>query len=254
MPTSLLDRQVSLLEYLTSSGAIFGDNEIACLNPALLGIDLGLLRLEACFSHEKRMEKITAIFPRTFQILGTNRAATVREFVVAYPPTDISRLENARQFFNFICNPSRREPLEPPYVCDVAACELAIAKVRVGAEDRLLDQARDEHAPRDGIRRHPGVILLRCAHNIRPIFEGGSGEAPPIGHDTLLAIAIPPYAEHPRVFELLPPAFDVLAALNDWTDRFALSAAPEFSELICDLAEHGLVEERKSARRLGVRV
>ena len=49
MPTSLLDRQVSLLEYLTSSGAIFGDNEIACLNPALLGIDLGLLRLEACF-------------------------------------------------------------------------------------------------------------------------------------------------------------------------------------------------------------
>ena len=199
-----------------------------------------MLHLEAFFSHEKRMEKIKGVFPRTFQILGANCAATAREFVEAYPATDISRIENARQFFNFICNPWRHELLKPLYLADIAACELAIAKVRVGAEDRLSVQARNEHAPRDGIRRHPGVILLRCAYNIRPIFEGYSGEAAPTRQDTPLVVAAPPDAENPKVFELLPPAFDVLAALDDWTSRFTFSFAPEFDELISNLRNTGL--------------
>jgi hypothetical protein len=245
MSTRLLDQQASLLEYLTSSAAIFGENEDESLNSVLQGIDRGLLRLEACFSHEKRMEKITAAFPRTLQLLGSNHAAIVREFVEACPPIGISRLENARQFYNFLCTRWRREPLEPPYLGDVAVCEFAIAKVRVGAEGRVLGPAGGEDAPRGGIRRHPDVILVRCAYNIRPIFEGGSAEGAPVRRDTLLAIAIPPYAEHPKVFELLSPAFDVLAALNDWTDRIALGPAAEFDELICDLAEHGLIEVRK---------
>lgn len=244
MPPRLLDRQVTLLEYLTSSRAVFGDNGGESSNPALQGIDQGLLRLEACFSHEKRMEKIGAVFSKTIRLLGADYAAIVREFVEAYPPIDITRLENARQFYDFLCARWRRVSPEPPYLGDVAACEFAIAKARVGAGAGVSEPATRVPA-RDGIRRHPGVILLHCAYDIRPIFEGGPGEADPVRRDTSLVIAMPPDAEHPKVFELLPPAFDVLATLDDWTDRVALGSAPELDDLICVLVEHRLVELRR---------
>ena len=83
----LLQRQVSLLRYLTSGGAIFGDG--GPLDPDLRGVDGTLLRMEARFSHEKRMEKIAAVFPRTFDLLGSEREALIREFVDACPPADI---------------------------------------------------------------------------------------------------------------------------------------------------------------------
>jgi hypothetical protein len=244
----LLDRQARLLDYLTSRGAIFGEGGDAPLDHALRGMDPRLLRLEACFSHEKRMAKIIAVFPKTFLLLGADRAAIfresiVREFVAACPPTDITRIENARQFHDFLCAGWRRQPLEPPYLRDVAACEFAIAKVRVGARVQELEP-RGEHAPRDGIRRHPGVALLHCAYDIRPIFEADSGQATPVERDTPLAIAMPPDGLHPKVFEVLPVVYDVLAAIDDWTDRSTLGATPEADGLIGDLAAHGLIEVR----------
>src|SRR5271167_1024909 len=98
--TPLLDRQVRLLKYLTSSSAIFGEEGDSPLDQALRGIDRRLLRLEARFSHEKRMEKIVTVFSKTLHLLGANRATIVHEFVDACPPTDITRLENARQFYD----------------------------------------------------------------------------------------------------------------------------------------------------------
>ena len=97
MPTRLLERQISLLEHLTSAGAIFGDGALPGRH--LQGLDPALLRLEACFSHEKRMEKINSTFPRTFEAMrGDDRIDIVRSFVEACPSVDISRIENARQF------------------------------------------------------------------------------------------------------------------------------------------------------------
>jgi hypothetical protein len=82
-------------------------------------------------------------------------------------------------------------------------------------------------------------------HDIRPIFEAGSGEAAPVERDTPLVIAMPPDAAHPNVFEVLPLVYDVLAAIDDWTDRSALGATPEADALIRELAEHGLIEVRR---------
>jgi hypothetical protein len=240
----LLDRQASLLEYLTSSDAIFGSEGSTSLDQSLRGIDRGLLRLEARFSHEKRMEKITAVFARTFQLLGPDQATIVREFTAACPPIDISRLENARQFYDFLCARWRHQPLKPPHLRDVAACEFGCARARAGANAQELEP-RGRHPRRGDFRRHPGVILQRCAYDIQPIFDGASADAAAVKRDTPLAIAIPPDAEHPKVFELLPVAFDMLAMLDDWTDRAALGATPELDELIGDLARYGLVEVRR---------
>ena len=59
----LLDRQVSLLHYLTSGDAIFRERAEVPLDEALVGVYRGLLRIEARFSHEKRMEKILGRTP-----------------------------------------------------------------------------------------------------------------------------------------------------------------------------------------------
>jgi len=239
MANRLLDRQARLLAYLTSATAIFGEEGVAA--DPLLGIDPALLHLEARFSHEKRMEKIGAAFPRTLRMLGANGAAVVRGFVEACPPRDISRLANARQFHEFLLARWQDEAPEPAHLPDVAACELACATVRVGA-----DEAQEEGgicaAPPYGIRRHPGVVLLRCRHDVRPIFEQDS-QAVPARRDTRLAVAMPLGAHGVQVMELLPVVFDLLAALGDWTDPAAFGSGPAAGGLIRDLIEHGLVED-----------
>jgi hypothetical protein len=280
MAKRLLDRQVSLLHYLTSSGAIFGDQRNVQLDPALRGIDRALLRIEARFSHDKRMEKIVAVFPRTFALLGAGRETLVRDFVDACPPADISRLENARAFHAFLCGRWRHEPPTPPYLCDVAACELACASARGAAEGRAaaadeggraLEHFSEKWTPvfrrkcdqlkklgrvsdsiqskrtlaRAHIRRHPGVVLLRSAYDIRPIFEDNSAAATPLERDTRLAITLPSGGDAPSVLELAPEVFDLLAAIEQWTTPSAFDLVSEAAELIADLVQAGLIEVRR---------
>jgi hypothetical protein len=245
MTSRLLERQVRLLEFLTSSAAIFGEGDDSSLDPALHGFDGGLLRLEARFSHEKRMDKIVTVFPKTFELLAGDRDAVVRAFVEACPPIDVSRLDDARQFYGCLCTRWRSVPPDPPYLRDVAACEFACLRIRVGAEDRRPEPANGRPPPRDGIRRYPGFILLRCCYDIRPIFEGDSGGAAPTKRDVPLVVGMPPGADHPRVFEVLDVVFDLLAALDDWTDPAALGTAQELKPLIGELAEHALLEVRR---------
>jgi hypothetical protein len=243
MANRLLDRQVSLAEYMTSAAAIFGDSRDSPLAPALQGIDSGLLRLEAHFSHAKRIEKITAVLPKTFELMGAGQAQIVREFVETCPPASISRLENARQFHGFLSARRMREDPDPPYICDVAACELACAEVDADDEDRGLpldNEGRD--ASRRGIRRCPAVVLLCCAYDIRPIFEAGLGQVAPARRETRLVVALPHGADRPQVFEVPPAVSDLLAALDDWTDPLKLDVVPQLAKLLDDLIGHGLVE------------
>jgi hypothetical protein len=239
----LLDRQFRLLDYLTSSGAVFGEED-ATLDPALQGMDPRLLRLEARFSYEKRMEKIIAVFPKTFRLLEAGRAAIVREFVNAYPPTDITRIENARQFYDFLSSRWRLEPPEPSYLEDVAACEFACARVRVGVRAPQDELTSSSGARRAAIRRHPDSVLVRCAYNIRPIFENDAEEIALVNRDTPLAIAIPRGADQPKIFEMPAPLFELLVALDNWTDRSELEAAPGVDALISEFEQLGLIEVR----------
>ena len=245
MAKRLLDRQISLLDYLTSGAAIFGDKRRAALDPELQGLDVGLLRLEARFSYEKRMEKIVGVFPHTFELLGHDQAAIVREFVRTCPPVDIGHLTNARQFHDFLSARWRRRRPKPPYLPDVAACELACATVGAAVDADLRETADGRKGvPPGAIRRKQGVVLLRCRYDVRPIFEGGSARAVPEKRDTALAVAIMPGAARPQVFELPAAIYDLLAALDDWSDPAALHATPGSAELVRELARHGLLEVR----------
>jgi len=250
-----LDRQTRLLEYLTSREAIFGDVGSTSRNPLLQGFDRALLHIEARFSHEKRMEKIAAVFPKTFALLGDDRDAIVREFVHACPPFDISRLENARQLYNFLISRWENRPPALRYLPDVATCELAIAQVRIGADSRLAVAKRPAHKrpthkrpthnrpthnrPSE-IRRNPLIALLHTRFDVRPIFEGKWGDFSPIERVVPLAISF--RAGEIGIFELTPEVFNLLAALDAWV---AVDELPNAEGLIADLGEAGLLEERR---------
>jgi len=236
----LLDRQVRLLEYLTSSEAIFGDSCGSLPDPILQGIDRRLLHIEARFSHEKRMDKIAAVFPKTLALLGEGRDAIVREFVRACPPVDIGRLENACQFSDFLI--SRWETRRPalPYLPDVTACELAYAQVRMDADSSPAIAKSPTHTGPSEIRRKSGIALLRTRFDIRPIFEDKPSEISP--SERLVPLAISFYAGELGIFELAPEVFDLLAALGSWT---AVDELPDAEGLIADLGDAGLLEERR---------
>jgi hypothetical protein len=243
MAGRLFDRQVSLLDYLTSATAIFGDKDDSSPDRSLQGFDRDMLRLEARFSYRKRMEKILAAFPKTFDLLGSDQDRIVQEFVASCPPVDISRLVNARQFHDFLAARWQRTPPVPPYLRDVAACELACATVRVDVDERGPTPASDKSKPRrHHIRRRHGVVLLRCGYDIRPIFETGAEDCAPAERHTPIVVAMPPRAQQPQVSELPPVIFDLLAALDDWTDPAELGGAAQLKEIIREFSEHGLLE------------
>jgi hypothetical protein len=240
----LLDRQTSLLAHLTSSAGIFGAARSLSNEPALHGLDLGLLHLEARFSHEKRMQKIEWVLTQTFAHLGDSRWALARDFADTYPPTGISWLENARQFHDFLIARWRRQVPAPPHLPDLAAYEMAYATVRAGGVERgALAQAMPE-APPGSIRRHPGILLLRCAYDIRSILEGRDHGARPERRETRLAIKMPPGTDEPRVLEVSDDLFEMLEMLDAFVDAAVFQDFPEAAQLIGQLAEDGLIEVR----------
>jgi hypothetical protein len=240
MAKRLLDRQASLIEHLTSGAAIFGDRD-APIAPALRRMPPGLLRLEARFSFDKRMEKITAALPRTFRLLGEERDDLVRKFVDACPPADITRIANVRQFHGFLAARWRRKRPRIAWLPAVADCELACAEVRAHVDAQARAGVVRPLRSRRRIRRNPGAVLLRCRFDIRTIFEeDAAAAAPPARRDTRLAVSMPGAADNPRVFELELEVFDLLSALDDWIDAAALGR--ELAPLVGDLAEHALVE------------
>ncbi|HVY56371.1 MAG TPA: hypothetical protein VHA77_00810 [Xanthobacteraceae bacterium] len=240
MTDRLADRQARLLAYLTSGDAIFTGS--APNDPALRGIDPALLHLEARFSYDKRIEKIAAVFPRTFELLDLD--TILSRFVTAAPPSDVSRLGNARQFYEFLSAEWDRCRPEPPYLVDIAACELACAQVRAATDEHSFESGPAKPGPRvDAFRRHPAVALLTCGYDVRPIFEEGPAASAPVRRDTLLAVTLDRDTGQPVICELQPGLFDLLAALDEWTDAADLTSLP--AHLLDDLVRHGLVETRE---------
>jgi hypothetical protein len=189
------------------------------------------------------MEKISVVFPLTFEILGAGREKLTREFVETCPPFDIDRLKNARQFFDFLTARWTREALELPYLPDVAACELEFATARKASIGQVSARQTLPALPsRPEVRRAPGVALLRAHYDIRPLFEGSSIAKTPPARDVPLVIVA--RMTHPDIFELTPELFDLLVSLNDWEDRSLFGACEDAEQLMVELAGVGLIEMR----------
>lgn len=245
MASSLFDQQVRLLAHLTGGAAIFGAGSAPPLDPSLQGIAAGLLRLEARFSHDKRIAKIERILSRTFDLLANDRGRIIREFAETCPPVSINYLENARQFHGFLSTLWQSESPEPPFLLDVAAAEIAYAAVRSGERFEPATVDLEIDALRAGIRRHPSTVLLRCAYDIRAILDGRIGEEIPARCDMRLVVAMPPGADQPLVSEVSSALFDVIEILDRWADPVVFYNLRDGARLVAELIERGLVEIRQ---------
>jgi uncharacterized protein len=246
----LLGRQVELLGYLTSPAAIFNSKDEVPVPPSLRSIEPALLHLEARFSFEKRVEKIVGVLPRTIALLANEQEEAFRAFAEACPPTSIGRIETARQFCDFLSDHWRHRSSVPAYLCDVAACELALSSVRGGPSERDDRDAgfgvraiSSDRTPR-AIRRAQGAVLLRCSHNVQVVFESGSVLSKPVQRDTWLAIAAPPDSADPLIFEVPAVVFDLLMALDDWTEQSLFGATIEAKIFVADLVSRGILDAR----------
>jgi hypothetical protein len=241
MTSRLLDRQVELVRYLTGTSAIFGTADP--IAPSLAGIDRRMLDLEARFSFEKRMGKINAVFPRTFALIGPRRDPLIREFIEAQPPVDIDRLVNANQFLEFLQVRWRREKPVPPYLPDVAACEFAFANARIGREEPHRDAASAQSTSQ--IRRSPAAGLVRCAYDIRPLFEKANDVDLLVARETDLVVVAQPSADSPKIFEVIPEIFELLGVLDEWTDLAELTASDcaETADVVDYLVAAGFVDK-----------
>jgi len=241
MSNRLIDRQLSLLEYLTSGAAIFGS---PCVNAdhTCSGIESGLLDREARFSFDKRMGKVRAVLPLTVALIENNGIAVLQEFVEACPPKDIGQFANALQFSDFLRAHARRAPLAPPYVVDVAACELALARVRSRIDEpRPMAESCGRHG---AIRRHPDAVFVSCTYDVRSVFEVTGEPSPPEERNTFVAVSIPQGAEAPQLFEMNAVLFDLLSSCHMWADLSVFGATGEREDLVHDLVNSGLVEVR----------
>ena len=239
MASSLLNRQVGLLTYLTSGDAIFDDVGASALVPGLHGFDLRLLNLEARFSHEKRMEKIAGVFSLTLELLGAEQAQVVRIFAERCPSVSIGRIENARQFHAFLSGLWRFHSPVLPYLPDLAACELAFAEVRHWDADATDDTGARQRTAHAG-SRWPGPShsqLLRRGDTQRDRRSKRGREACAFGDDVGLG---PRVRRHPAVV-LQHCDHDVRALFE--TDEH--HAAPVKRETLLAFAiPHGATEVR----------
>jgi len=240
MVEALLDKQHLLLEYLTSRHAIF-DEKDRTAQPASMP-EPGLLRREARFSFEKRMGKIATILPRTIAIVEKNGSDLPCQFAEGCPPTEISQVVNCQQFCDFLRARARCGRLDPPYLADVAACELAFAQVRPMGDK--LNSINAENGQYRQFRRHPNAVFLSCSYDVRTVFQDAGDATFPKRRDNFLAIAIPPDKEGPEVFEIAAVLFDLLGRCGAWTDTAALYAVINQVQPIHDLAKNGLIEVR----------
>jgi hypothetical protein len=233
----LIERQRKLLAYLTSADAIF--DGVPPGDPELAGFDGGRLRLEARFSFGKRIDKIRALLPVTFALLGESGDSIVRDFTVACPPVSIARIDNAVEFCDFLRERERGDSLvpAPPWLTDIAACELAFARVRMGIGPRGAPDA-----PPGTPRLARNVVLLRCRYNVAAFFEEGPSASAPERRETLLAVQLSAPASQPRVFALTADAYALLNALADARPVSQDPAAAEFAAYRGELVACGLIE------------
>jgi len=243
MSNRLFDRQTSLLEYLSSTAAIFGDQANAPVDPALQGIDPVVLRLQARFACNKRIKKIVAVYARTFELLGTDQGLILREFVETSPATSGSTLANAREFHEFLSVRWECEPPQPAYLPDVTACELAMTVVRNVVENHDRPTKRGKSVGlKQVIRRCRGVVPLRCVYDIRSIFDAVAAHIIPRKRDTSLVVILPPRFRDVRIVEVEPIVVDMLMLLDDWADPSRLDTFGDRENLISHLGEQELIE------------
>ncbi len=245
----LIDTQTRLLRHLTSHAFIFGTRDPGSpgLEPDLQGMDIRRLRLEAEFSYHKRMNRIRKTFEHTATLLGHAFTGLTRDFAAACPPRSYERYPDAKSFFEHFLKRSAQDPPKPAWAVDVAGIELALAQARTLRPTAMESEAlaaRPQPSADFWYRTHPCAVLVRCGHDVRPLFEPGRSGAPVAPRPVWLAVLATRGRRQPTVLELAPETFALLEHSTAWSPLASEQAGPDGNtrvSLVRQLATQGLV-------------
>ena len=238
--SKLIERQTNLLRHLTSQAFIFGTDELgaAAGDPDLRGMDVRRLRLEAEFSYNKRIRRIRQTFERTAALLGNGFPAIAREFAASHPPETYERHPDAQRFFDYFMERWAGKPPMPAWAADTAAVELALSRARTlrpAAMETAAMAACPTQPSTPCYRTHPCAVLVRCEHDVRPLFEPARSGQPVTQRRVCLAVLASRGQRRAAVVELAPEAFALLELSTEWSQE------ADRSVLVKRLAAQGLV-------------
>ncbi len=231
----LIERQRAVLAFLTDPSAARDAAPLA-------GVDGMRLDLVRELSLGKRLEKVEATFPVTLAHLDEPFAALGAAFAAEFPPYDIGRAENARQFRDFLVARWRRTPPARAWLPDLLAIELALALARrQGADGAAIPAAAD----RPAVRRLAGAQFLHCRYGVQELFDPDEPAAEPMARDTWLVVLPPASGEGTgaaagRVIEVSPDLYAALRTMDEWRplrgeDPLGIGAPAELAERLFDL-------------------
>lgn len=218
----LIDRQTRLLRHMTSPAFIFGTEELASAvqDPDLEGMDIPRLRLEAEFSHSKRMKKLRQTFQRTAALWGHEFSAITRDYASAHPPRTYERYPDAKCFFDYFLENWAHKPSTPAWAVDMAAIELALSRARTLRPTAMENEAVAE-CPKQPCsswyRTHPCAMLMRCGYDVRPLFEPARAGEAVTQRQIHVAVLASRGRRRPLVMELAPDAFALMERSAVWT-------------------------------------
>jgi hypothetical protein len=246
----LLDRQIELLKYLTSTDLIFGDRVVEVLqDPSLAGISIPHLRLEAEMSFEKRIGKIGKALPQTLLCLGDQRRQLVREFVDACRPTTYRRYDEALCFFEFLESRWKLVRPNPPFTKDVARLEIALARIRTFRKMANSDPALSTNGSRPLVRLSPSAEILLLEYEVRSVFES-DGHTEPLKRPNWVIAAQMNGRRSPSVIGITMPVKNTLDRMREWAaleDVLAevIGDRPAIEEALRTLLNVGIVETQQ---------
>jgi hypothetical protein len=248
----LLELQSALITCLTDPTALREFQAGAAAWKRLSFFDTGLMELMSSFYRAKRLDKITKVLPRTVAYLAPQMGELIFEFMRRHPPLSADSYTNGCQFYAFLRRRWRSLLPHPPFLPDLAYCELA----KIGLERQVmlggpavLTSASLAKEREIIIRRRTGIRLHQCQHDIRPLFDpGGLGGATILHQPVCLVFSQALASPSGKIFRVDRELFVLLKGLKDWTKVSLAASNFHHSEhtiaLLRRLEELGFLEAR----------
>lgn len=243
----LLELQTALIRCLTDPIALREFRSGAAGWESLSFLDPELMGLMSAFYQSKRLDKVAKVLPLTFVYLASEMAELTPEFMKRHPPLNADSYTHGCQFYSLLRRRWRTHPPRPPFLPDLAYCELA----RVGVERRrpaggpaLLTGAEPPAAII--IRRRRGVRLHLCQYDIQPLFDPHAGGGGDVVHRRVCLVLSRPLASlSGKMLRVEEELFSLLKGLCNWT-KVGFASDPRHSEqnfaLLQRLEELGFLE------------
>jgi hypothetical protein len=184
-----------------------------------MGIKPEMVELLASLALGKRLEKVTKVLRKTCSYLKSDLRESAIAFASQHPPLRPDSFFNACQFYSFLRHRWLACPPDPPFLPDLAYCELAVIAVerraRAGAMPRLPSAKIDERLK---VRRHPALHFRRCQYDIRRLLDGTEDHEKAIQNQSICLVLSQPLGETvPKIFHADETLFALLRGWNLWS-------------------------------------